>query len=223
MPRAPRITAGSQYYHVLNRANRRAQCFETARDYEAFEAILADAVARTRMRLLSYVVMPNHWHLVIHPRRDGDISRFMQWLQQVHAQRWNTFRGVIGAGHLYQGRYKSFLIQNDAHLLNVLRYVEANPVKAGLVDDGRRWRWGAMHRRAQGATAAPGALHAWPVRRPSGWTGLVNGPEDEAASAAIRAAISKGTPYGDAGWIDRVSRRYGVESLTRPRGRPAGS
>ncbi|MHC5018866.1 MAG: transposase [Planctomycetota bacterium] len=206
---------------MLNRANRRARCFEDASDYMAFERILEDAVARSRMRLLSYVVMPNHFHFVLHPRRDGDMGRFMQWLQQVHAQRWNGAHGAVGTGHLYQGRYKSFLIQNDAYLLNVLRYVEANPVRAGLTGDGAAWRWGSMYRRGGGTTAARELLSAWPVRRPAGWAAQVNGPAADHDGDRIRHSIARGTPYGDEGWVQRTARRYGIESAVRQRGRPA--
>jgi len=223
MGRPKRADVAGGIYHMLNRANLRATIFHKPEDYEAFERIMAEALAKFDLSLLCYCVMPNHWHLVIHPRRDGDISRFMQWLQQVHAQRWNVNRDAVGTGHLYQGRYKSFVIQADLHLLTVPRYVEANPVRAGLVDDARVWRWGSAYRAANGGRAARALLAAWPVPKPRGWAALVNSWDDDSTARRIGACIAKGTPYGSERWVARLARRYGVESVTRPRGRPARS
>src|SRR5256885_2321789 len=102
MARTPRAAEGGLIYHALNRANARLTIFEDDGDYEAFERVLAEAVPRHAMRLLAYCVMPNHFHLVLWPRGDGDLSRFMRWLTLTHTQRWHAHRGSAGAGHLYQ-------------------------------------------------------------------------------------------------------------------------
>src|SRR5688572_23335174 len=117
MGRPLRAAVGDVIYHVLNRANGRLPLFETPADYEAFEKVLAEAHVRFPMRTLAYCLMPNHWHLVLWPRRDGDLSRFMGWLTLTHTQRWHAHRGSAGAGHLYQGRFKSFPVQADEHFL----------------------------------------------------------------------------------------------------------
>ena len=126
-----RTSAGGLLYHVLNRANARMRIFDTEKDYAAFERILAEAVRRTRMRLLAYCVMPNHWHLVAWPREDGDLSTFVGWLTLTHTQRWHAHRHSVGSGHVYQGRFKSFLVESDEHLWTVCRYVERNALRAG--------------------------------------------------------------------------------------------
>jgi putative transposase len=102
-------------------------------DYAAFEQVLAEAVERTETRLLAYCVMPNHWHLVVWPRLDGELSRFVGWLTLTHTQRWRAHRGTTGAGHVYQGRFKSFPVEQDEHFFTVARYVERNALRAGLV------------------------------------------------------------------------------------------
>ena len=102
MGRALRVASGGFVYHVLNRANARMTIFDKANDYEAFEQILADAVARVKMRLLAYCVMPNHWHLVAWPREEGDLSAFVGWLTLTHTQRWHVHRHSVGSGHVYQ-------------------------------------------------------------------------------------------------------------------------
>ena len=92
------------------------------------------------MRLLAYCVMPNHWHLVLWPREDGDLSTFVGWLTLTHTQRWHAHRHSVGSGHVYQGRFKSFLVESDEHLWTVCRYVERNAFRAGLCERAEQWR-----------------------------------------------------------------------------------
>ncbi len=98
MGRPLRTAAGGLAYHVLNRANARMRIFDKEKDYEAFERILDEAVGRVKMRLLAYCVMPNHWHLVVWPREDGDLSTFVGWLTLTHTQRWHAHRHSVGVG-----------------------------------------------------------------------------------------------------------------------------
>src|SRR5437016_3140771 len=108
-------------YHALNRANARMTIFAHDEDYHAFESVLAEAVDRDRMRLLACCLMPNHWHLLFWPAGDGDLSRFVRWLTLTHTQRWHAHHHTAGSGHLYQGRFKSFPVQSDAHFWTVCR------------------------------------------------------------------------------------------------------
>src|SRR5262245_4653482 len=166
MGRALRNAAGGWVYHVVNRANARLPLFEKDGDYDAFERVLAEAVARVPVAVLAYCVMPNHWHLVVRPQRDGDLSRFVGWLTLTHTQRWHAHHHTAGSGHLYQGRFKSFPVQEDEHLLTVCRYVERNPLRAGLVGRAEDWRWSSLWRRERGPEAARALLAEWPVPRP---------------------------------------------------------
>src|SRR5215211_1170850 len=131
MPRVARRCPGGVIYHVLNRAVARIKIFRTEKDYLAFERTLEEANSRLPVDVLAYCVMPNHWHLVLRPGRDGELSEFMAWLTMTHAQRWRTSHQTVGYGPLYQGRFKSFPVEADGHLLTVLRYVERNPLRAG--------------------------------------------------------------------------------------------
>src|SRR5262245_7719318 len=169
MGRPVRTAPGGYVYHVLNRAVARLAIFEKASDYAAFEHVLQQAVARTRMRLLSYCVMPNHWHLVVWPRENGDLSRFVAWLTLTHTQRWPAHRQSAGSGHLYQGRFKSFPIQEDDHLLTVCRYVERNALRANLVKRAEAWRWSSLWRRTSGNEESQELLSDWPVERSRMW------------------------------------------------------
>src|ERR1041385_1414085 len=141
MPRVARKAPGGVVYHVLNRANGRLRLFKKEDDFLAFEKVLLSAWERVPIRILGWCVMPNHWHLVLWPAKDGQVTAFMRWLTLTHAQRWKHAHDAVGHGHLYQGRFKSFPIQEDGHLLTVLRYVERNPLRAGLVSSAQDWRW----------------------------------------------------------------------------------
>jgi len=133
MPRRLRCADGGYVYHVLNRAVGRATLFDKPADYAAFEKILAQAQERFGMRLLAHVVMPNHWHLLVWPAKDRELVAYMQWLTVTHVRRWHAHHQTVGTGPIYQGRFKSFPIQQDDHYLTVNRYVERNAFRAGLV------------------------------------------------------------------------------------------
>ena len=148
MPRAARIAPGDVIFHVLNRGNARSQIFEKNQDYNAFERIFVETARTTSVRILAYCIMPNHWHLVLWPMRDGELGRFVQRLTTTHVRRWHLNRHSVGNGHLYQGTYKSFPVQDDNHFLSVCRYVEQNPLRAKLVDRAEDWRWSSLGLRA---------------------------------------------------------------------------
>src|SRR5437762_1844741 len=131
MPRQPRVAPGDEIYHVLNRANGRLRLFRKPGDFRAFYDVLALAMSRHPTRLLAWCVMGNHWHFVAWPRRDGELSRFFGYLGLTHATRWQASHGAVGTGHVYQSRFKNFMIEQDTRLAWVLRYVERNPLRAG--------------------------------------------------------------------------------------------
>lgn len=220
MGRPLRAAEGGYIYHVLNRANARMTIFGDAGDYDAFERVLGAAVERTGTRLLSYCVMPNHWHLVLWPRRDDELSRFVGWLTLTHTQRWHAHRHSTGSGHVYQGRFKSFPVAEDEHFLTLARYVERNPLRAGLVERAEAWRWSSLFRWLRGSQEDRALLAAWPLSRKPGWVDHVNRPLTDAELAAVRQSIDRGRPYGDDAWNERTTRRLGLETTLRPRGRP---
>ena len=222
MGKAKRIDIGGMAYHVLNRANGKKQIFKSAGDYRAFETTMIHACEKLPMRILAYCIMPNHWHFVLWPKKDGDLSTFMHWLSLAHAQRWHAFHGTTGTGHLYQGRYKSFLIQKDGHLLTVCRYVERNALRARLVNRAEAWRWGSLWWHAHGCAAHLGILEdTWPVPRPPDWLSWVNQGDGDAHIDEIRDCLKRTRPFGAAGWVLDTAERFGIGVTLRPRGRPA--
>lgn len=203
-------------YHVLNRGNGRAEVFHKDDDYAAFLKLMVAANERLPLRILGYVLLPNHFHLVLWPKRDGDLSRWMQWLLTSHVRRYH--RHYHGSGHVWQGRFKAFPIEQDEHLLSVLRYVERNPLRANLVQRAEAWPWSSLAWRPM--RRRPELLADWPVPSPRNWLALVNTPQTEAELAALRQSIARGTPCGNGRWTKRVAKRLGLESSLRPRGRP---
>jgi len=207
---------GGVCYHVINRGNARAQVFHQEHDYDAFIRLMIDGKARRPMRVLAYCLMPNHFHLVLWPRQDGDLSRWMQWLMTAHVRRYHGHYG--GSGHVWQGRFKAFPIQQDEHLLTVWRYVEANPVRAGLARRGQDWAWSSLAEWCQGASWQ--VVDAGPVERVRNWLSLVNRPLGEATLGQLRQSVNRGAPWGDELWSRRTAARLGIESSMRRRGRP---
>jgi REP-associated tyrosine transposase len=220
MGRPHRAAEAGYVYHVLNRANARITIFEDDADYEAFEKVLAQAVARTESRLLAYCVMPNHWHLVVWPRKDKELSEFAGWLTLTHTQRWHAHRRSTGTGHLYQGRFKSFPMQDDAHFYTVARYVERNALRANLVRRAEQWPWSSLHRWLRGSGEDQELLAAWPSPRKPNWVEHVNAPQTEVELQAVRQSVARGSPFGDETWREETARRLALESTLHPRGRP---
>jgi putative transposase len=222
MPRTARNAPGGLVYHVLNRANGRLRLFKKEEDFLAFERILLMAHERTPIRILDWCVMSNHWHLVLWPRKDGELTAFMRWLTLTHAQRWKHSHGAVGHGHLYQGRFKSFPIEQDEHLLTLLRYVERNPVRARAVRRAEQWRWGSCHVRQNRSHDLYPLLSEWPMARPSKWLETVNLPQNEAEEKMVRDCLERNRPMGSDRWVHRMARQLDLRHTLRPRGRPLG-
>ena len=222
MPRRARSIQGDLLYHVLNRANARMTLFEKDEDYAAFERVLDEAHAREPLRLLGYCVMPNHWHMVVWPKRGGDrqVSEFLRWLTVTHTQRWHAHYHTSGSGHLYQGRFKSFPIESDEHLYAVLRYVERNPVRANLIERAEAWRWSSAWRYYCGQERERSLLADWPIDRPRDWRRRVNRPPAQAELDALRRCVRRSRPYGGDDWTKRIVKRLGLHWTIQPRGRP---
>ena len=219
MPRRLRAAAGGYVYHVLNRAVGRATLFEKPGDYAAFVKVLRQAHNELPTRLLAFCLMPNHWHLLVWPAADGELSRYLHWLTMTHTQRWHAHRQTAGTGPLYQGRFKSFPVQEDDHLRTVWRYVERNPLRAGLVNRAEQWPWSSVALRQRSQAPMPW-LCPGPSPLPADWLAQVNRPETEAELAALRRCARRGAPFGEEAWQQLAVEALGLEAAVRPRGRP---
>ena len=194
--------------------------FEKAADFHAFERAMAEARERFDMRILAYCLMPNHWHLVLWPHEDHDLSRFVGWLTLTFTQRWHAHRNSAGTGHLFQGRFKSFAVQTDEHLLMVLRYVEGNPVRAGLVTKSQDWQWSSGWRREHAEERAHKLLTQWPLPPVRDWAKWMNTAQSDRELESLRLSVNRGRPYGSEVWVKRTASGLGLETTLKPRGRP---
>jgi len=222
MPRSHRIQPAGYVFHVINRGNGRMTIFRDDDDYAAFERVMLDAGNAVNMRLLAYCIMPNHWHLILQPRENGDLSRYMHRLTITHVRRWHQYRQTNGEGHLYQGTYKSFPVQTNGHYLTVCRYVERNALRAGLVEHAQDWRWCSLWRRCHPKLPedVTPKLHRWPVNEPKQWLRIVNTKQSKTDINSIRNSINRGRPYGSESWQQYTAARLDLKATFKPRGRP---
>jgi putative transposase len=220
MPRGARHTPGGYVFHALNRGTAQLKLFRKHADYQAFLGVFDEALQRHPIRVLGYCVMPTHWHFVLWPAADGEVTAFLRWLTLTHSVRWHKHHQSTGSGHLYQNRFKAFPVGEDDHLLTVLRYVERNALRAGLVRRAEDWPWSSLACRMAGGDEAARRLHAGPLVLPDNWRQCVNEAHTEAELEALRLSVARGRPYGSAAWVTRVVKRLGLESTVRPRGRP---
>jgi putative transposase len=216
MPRTARASVGGVCYHVTNRGNARGAVFHSDDDFQAFVELLSAACNRLPMRVLAYCLMPNHFHLAIWPHKNGDLSRWVQWLLTSHVRLYH--RRYESSGHVWQGRFKAFPIQQDEHLLTVMRYIERNPLRARLVRRAEYWRWSSLQWWKK--NERPKFLHEGPMERGNDWLQVVHEPSTDAELARLRQSVHRGTPFGNEPWVKRIAVRLGLESTLRPQGRP---
>jgi putative transposase len=220
MARIARVAPGGLIYHVLNRSAGKMRMLSREADYEAFQRIIIEAHERHPIRILAFCVLSTHWHFVVWPEQDGQLTDFFRWLAHTHAMRWRVSRRTVGYGSLYQGRFKSFPVQDDDHLLTVLRYVERNPRAAGLVPSAELWRWSSMWTRKHGDPALKAVLSPWPVKRPADWTKRVNTPLSVSDLKRLQPSLERGRPYGGDDWINQKVHDLHLQHTVRPEGRP---
>ena len=220
MPRTKRAAPGGYVYHVLNRGVGRMRLFEKPRDYEAFEEILSETLAKIPLRICAFSVMPNHWHFVVWPEEDGQLGVFFQRLSVTHVTRWSRAKGRVGYGHVYQGRFKSFPVETEDYFYQVARYDERNELRANLVSEASAWRWSSLWIHEHGSPEQRRWLSAWPLPRPRAWGQYVNQAETEAELKALRHSVQRGKPYGREAWVSTTAEQLGLQSTLRARGRP---
>ena len=217
MPRTSRAAVGGYRYHMLNRGNGRAAVFHKDEDFQAFLKIVSEASIRHPMRLLAFCLMHDRFHLALWPKNDGDLSRWMHWLLTTHIRRYQKHYHT--SGHIWQGRFKAFPVQEHDPLRVLLRYIEGNPLRAGLVERTEDWPWSSLHQKPSSASALI-RLDPGPAPRGADWADAVNAPMFESDVALVRESIRRDRPLGDLTWTVAAARSLGLEYSLRPRGRP---
>lgn len=216
MPRVARGLVDGFIYHIINRGNGGQKIFHNNKDYGAFIRLILEAKTKYIIDILAYCLMPNHFHMLLLPAKAKDLSKWMQWLMTSHVRRYH--RHYSGSGHIWQGRFKSFIVQNDEHLLTVLRYIEGNPVRAGLVNSAKIWKWSShlesSKQKHRILTSAP------PIELPRDWTSYVDMPLTDKELGCLRKSVNRQTPLGKSEWVVEVCKQFGLESTINPVGRP---
>ena len=217
MPRTARSIVGGYCYHLVNRGNNQAAIFHEHSDYAAFLSLIAKTQRHIELPILAACLMPNHLHLVVRPAGDDDLATWTHRLFTTHVRRHH--RKYQSSGRLWQGRFKAFPIQQDHHLITVMRYVERNPLRAGLVSRAEHWNWGSLRWRS---TRDPWRIELAqsPVPLQENWVGYVNEPQTPAEVESIRTCIQRQRPFGAGNWVDREARHLGLLQSLAPLGRP---
>jgi putative transposase len=225
MARQPRRIADGLVYHALNRGNNRARVFFDETDFQQFLHALAQTKERYPFRLYAYCLMDNHFHLVLQPAAGQSISRILQSLTVAHT--WHYHKASASSGHVWQGRFKSPVVSADEHLLTVMRYVESNPLRAGMVRDLALYRWSSYRVHGLGqqlplVDEVPlwSSLGKTEEARQRYWRGWLHTPLTERELSAVRRSVTNGRPYGPATWVEQTAARLGLNLAPRRRGRP---
>lgn len=224
MPRPLRPIDDGLIYHVINRGNNRQDVFRKEEDFQAFLRVLTELKARKPFELYGYCLMSNHFHLLLKPT-GASISRIVQSLLVSHTQRYH--KHYRSGGHVWQGRFKSPVIQNGEHLLTVLRYIESNPLRAALVMRADEHPWSSFRCHGNGEAdelvdplVNYQELSPYARIRQRKWTEKVHWPLEEAMLARIRRSTATGLPLGEEAWVKRLAKRLNLDLSIRPRGRP---
>jgi len=220
MARSKRLDIGGHVYHIINRAVGRLQIFDEPEDYLVFLKLLRKAgeTSNINIKVLAYCCMPNHWHLVLETKEDGDLGTYMHWLTNAHTRFVHTKTQTIGTGPLYQGRYKSFIIEDDAYLKTVIKYVERNAARAYLSKKAEYWRWGSAWLRTSGNEKQKELLAPLPEVISEDYLAWLNTIDSEEELEKIRNSVNRGAPFGRDWWVDSMVKKYELESTLRKRG-----
>jgi putative transposase len=190
--------------------------FRGSHDYLAFLEMLLYAKERYQVELFAFCLLPDHFHLLVRPVSGSNLSHCMQWLQTSYARRFNDYHGTEGP--LWQGRYKSFLVQENEHLLTVMSYIEGHPLRIGLADTAEDYVWSSHRENYWGNLRQK--LDPLPVPLTDDWAASVDALLCERTLGRLKMSTQRQIPYGSPDWQRRVCREYGLEDSVRPRGRP---
>jgi len=217
MPRIPRVVVPGLPHHITQRGNRREAVFFEERDRQHYLELLATCAARTGLAIHAYCLMTNHVHLVAVPATEQSLADCLGPLHLRYAQHVNRTQRL--GGRLWQGRYFSCPL-DDAHYAEAVRYVELNPVRAGLATVAEEYPWSSAAAHVSGATGLPLADVAALRETVGDWSAWLREPLDEGRVTAIRQRTMTGRPAGDSAFVAGLSERLGRALATRGRGRP---
>ena len=225
MPRRSRIHLDNVPLHIVQRGHNREPCFHAEEDYAAYLHWLGEALKETHCHLHAYALMTNHVHLLLTPEKATAIPDLLISLGRRYVQYINTTYRRTGT--LWDSRYKSSLIQAETYLLDCMRYIELNPVRATMVDDPAHYCWSSYRTNALGKAEARIAPHPLYLAlgdtdaiRQSAYRALFRAHLDKTALDDIRLALNQNQPLGNSRFYARIERMLGERRQAKPRGRP---
>jgi len=220
MARQARVSRAGYVYHVMNRGAFRQELFCLDEDYLLFQELIFKCQERIPIRICGYCIMPNHWHLALWPTDDKQLSRYMHLLTSTHVQKIKKYWKINSAGSIYQGRYKSCLVGDKQYYLNLVRYIESNPLRAKLCQRAEDWKWSSFSKRLLMNSKLAKEVFPSPYNLPKTWSDIVNEKQEESELVMLRKSVNKGSLYGSKEWISKTATDLGIEYITRPAGRP---
>ncbi len=225
MPRRPRLLLADYPLHIVQRGINREPCFFADEDYHCYLHWLEEAAHDCGCAVHAYVLMTNHVHLLLTPTQTGAPARLMQSLGRRYVQYVN--RVYRRSGSLWEGRYKSSVIHAEDYLLACQRYIELNPVRAGMVVDPGHYQWSSYSAnglRGLDHRLTPHALYlslgATAALRGEAYRALFRADLDADAATEIQAALRLGMPLGTTRFKEAICQRLGIRQNTGLRGRP---
>ncbi len=226
MARLPRLTLANHPHHVIQRGNNRQAIFVDRSDQELMLALLGENVARFGVALHAYVLMSNHFHLLVTPSTTDGVPQFMQAVGRRYVRHFNDRHGRSGT--LWEGRYKSTLIQPDRYLLACMVYIDQNPVRAGVANDARDYPWssyahyaGLRHDRLLSPHPQYWALGNTPFAREAAYAELVRAGVSASDQITLTRATLYGWVAGDAEFAARLEKTTNRRAMKVSPGRPA--
>ena len=225
MPRRPRVLLADYPLHIVQRGINREPCFFADEDYYCYLHWLEESARACGCAIHAYALMTNHVHLLLTPAESGAPSRMMQSLGRRYVQYANRFYRRTGS--LWEGRYKSSVVQAESYLLACSRYIELNPVNAGMVVDPGQYRWSSYRANGLGQTDVRLIPHALYLalgkdsqERCLAYRALFRPALDAEAAGDIRQALRLGMPVGDERFAEAICAQLGIRRNTGKRGRP---
>ena len=226
MPRPPRLDLPGVPQHVVQRGNNRAGCFFGDADRRFYLKCLAESAARRGCAVHAYVLMSNHVHLLVTPSGPGAVAAMLQDLGRRYVRVINSLHGRTGT--LWEGRFKSSLVDSENYLLACHRYIELNPVRAGLVSDPAAYAWSSHLHYAEGRVSALISEHPVYLRlgasefeRQAAFRSLFRTSPDERVLTEIRKAINTDSALGSAAFMEHAEELLGRSVRAPRRGRPS--
>ena len=205
MARIPRIELLGFPHHLTQRGNRRLQTFFSAADFRVYLSLMTEAKKKSEVSIWAYCLMPNHAHLIAVPRTKKGLTRLMQHPHRRYA--WRVNRRMQWQGHLWQARFYSCPM-DEAHLMAAVRYVELNPVRAGLCAHPEDWRWSSVHAHVRGEDDCLVDVEPM-LERVSDWHSYLGDSASDAVIRSLRENAASGRPAGDDDFVEMAEKIVG--------------